>query len=69
MRVLESACTLVSTKNASTEYASTENVGTKVLSQDDANTEYTGTDKADSIRSSVEMHGNASTVDGPGKRE
>ena len=45
MRVLESASTLVSTENASTEYASTENVFTKVLDQDNASTENTGTDE------------------------
>jgi hypothetical protein len=40
MLVLESANTLVSTgtENASTEYVSTENLGTKVFSQDNGNT-------------------------------
>jgi hypothetical protein len=56
MRVLESASTLVSMENASTEYASTQNMGTKVLSQDNASTENAGSD-------------NAGTADRPGKCE
>jgi hypothetical protein len=60
MRVLESASSLMSSENASTEssntltglgnasmdYASTENVSTKVLSQDKASTENAGTHNA-----------------------
>jgi hypothetical protein len=51
MRVLESVNTLVSMENASTEYASTENVDTKVLNI--ASTENACSDNAGTI----EKHG------------
>jgi hypothetical protein len=64
MRIQESASTLVSTENASREYASTENVGTKVLSQDNASTENVGTDYVVQLRGMENMSTeNASTVD------